>query len=150
MMSLSFGRPAAEACLRGECREREIVGTVRFYPYCDGVLVAAELCGLPDPDGVYAFHIHEGCSCEGRGFPETGGHYDPEDRPHPEHAGDLPPIFAHKGRAFMAVYTGRFCLSEIIGRTIVLHARPDDFTSQPAGAAGAKIACGEIRRVGCR
>ncbi len=35
-------------------------------------------------------------------------------------------------------------------RTIVLHARPDDFTSQPAGAAGAKIACGEIRRVGCR
>lgn len=149
-MSVSFGRAAAIACLRGECRGRKITGTVRFYPYCSGVLVAAELHGLPDPDGIYAFHIHEGRSCEGRGFPETGGHFDPEDRPHPEHAGDLPPIFSYGGRAFMAVYTGRFTIPEIIGRTVVLHAQPDDFTTQPSGAAGAKIACGEIRRVGCR
>lgn len=147
-MSLSFGRAAAAACLRGEGCGRDIVGTVRFYPSCDGVLVVAELRGLPDPEGIYAFHIHEGCSCEGEGFPRTGGHYNPENRPHPAHAGDLPPVFAHRGRAFMAVYTGRFTISEIIGRTIVLHARPDDFTSQPAGAAGEKIACGEIRRVG--
>lgn len=148
-MSLFFGRPAAAACLRGEGCGREILGKVRFYPYCDGVLIAAEFSGLPDPDGVYAFHIHEGRSCEGRGFPQTGGHFNPEARPHPGHAGDLPPVFSNGGRAFMAVYTAHFTIPEILGRTVVLHAQPDDFTTQPSGASGAKIACGEIRRTGC-
>ena len=44
----------------------------------------------------------------------------------------------------MAVYTKRFYPEEIVGRTAVIHSKPDDFTSQPSGNAGEKIACGEI------
>ena len=45
-----------------------------------------------------------------------------------------------------AVVTDRFTISDIIGRTVVIHKSPDDFTTQPSGNAGAKIACGEIKR----
>ena len=96
---------------------------------------------------MFAFHIHEGDSCAGESFPETGGHYNPAARPHPWHAGDLPPLFSHDGSAFLAVRTGRFSLQEILGKTVVIHRQPDDFTTQPSGAAGEKIACGVIRRV---
>ena len=46
--------------------------------------------------------------------------------------------------AYMCVYTDRFTISEIIGRTVIIHNMLDDFTSQPSGNAGEKIACGEI------
>ncbi|MCX7614928.1 MAG: superoxide dismutase family protein, partial [Clostridiales bacterium] len=65
---------------------------------------------------------------------------------HPGHAGDLPPLFGNYGHAFMAVFTGRVSVSEIIGRTVIIHASPDDFTTQPSGNSGKKIACGQIYR----
>lgn len=150
-MELQLGRPAAVAAVSGEGAGSAIRGTVRFFPFRRGVLVVADICGLPRnrpcPDGVFAFHIHRGGSCEGEGFPLTEGHYDQERRPHPCHAGDLPPLFSNDGSAYMAVYTRRFTVPEIVGRTVVIHAMPDDFTTQPAGAAGEKLACGLIRRV---
>ena len=74
------------------------------------------------------------------------GHLNPGDCPHPHHAGDLPPLFGCAGRALLAVYTDRFRVPEILGRTVVIHSGPDDFTSQPAGNSGSKIACSVIRR----
>ena len=47
----------------------------------------------------------------------------------------------------MAVLTDRFRIPEIIGRTVVIHSGRDDFTSQPAGDSGTRIACGVIRPV---
>lgn len=64
--------------------------------------------------------------------------------PHPFHAGDLPPLLSCKGRAYLAVITGRFCVKDVIGRSVVIHAGPDDLHTQPAGNAGAKIGCGVI------
>ena len=123
-------------------------GRVRFLPHRDGVLVVAQIEGLPENDaGFFGFHIHEGASCGGSGFGETGGHYDPAARPHPRHAGDLPPLLSAGGRAFLSVVTDRFCVEDIVGKTIVIHEKPDDFTSSPAGNAGGKIACGEIHRM---
>jgi Cu-Zn family superoxide dismutase len=58
----------------------------------------------------------------------------------------MPPLFAGTGRAFLAFFTDRFTVDEIIGRTVVVHAKPDDFTTQPSGNSGSKIACGQIRR----
>ena len=46
----------------------------------------------------------------------------------------------------MNFLTDRFTLKEIIGRTVVIHSMPDDFTSQPSGNSGEKIACGVIKR----
>lgn len=65
---------------------------------------------------------------------------------HPDHAGDLPPLMRSNGNAFSAVVTDRFTPSDIVGRTVVIHSNPDDFSTQPSGNAGKKIACGVIRR----
>ncbi len=123
-------------------------GTVRFFSRCAGTLVVADIAGLPPADtGFFAFHIHGSGDCRGAGFPGTGGHYDPAAAEHPRHAGDLPPLLSDHGRAYCQVLTGRFRVSDVIGKTVVIHAAPDDFKTQPSGNAGEKIACGVIRRV---
>lgn len=123
-----------------------IEGTVRFWQRRRGVLVTAEIRGLPESEaGFFAFHIHEGSSCGGADFAETKAHYNPCGMAHPRHAGDLPPLLGCRGRAYLQVLTDRFCLTDVIGRTVVIHEGVDDFTSQPAGNAGKKIACGLIR-----
>ena len=147
-------RPHAYANVKGQSRYPDIKGQVRFYQTLYGVVVASELMGLPkvnDPCAapIYAFHIHEGSLCTGNAsdpFANAKSHYNPEFCPHPYHVGDLPPIFNADGYAFAAALTDRFTVDEIMGRTVILHAGLDDFTSRPAGNAGAKMACGEIRR----
>lgn len=120
-------------------------GTVRFFQRCDGVLVEAEVTGLPRTEtGFFAFHIHEGGSCSAADFSQTGSHFNPGGTRHPNHAGDLPPLLAVCGKAWMKVLTDRFCVEEILGKTVVIHAEPDDFHTQPSGNAGRKIACGVI------
>ena len=44
----------------------------------------------------------------------------------------------------MMVFTDRFQPQDVVGRTVIIHDQPDDFTSQPSGNSGEKIACGEI------
>jgi Cu-Zn family superoxide dismutase len=56
-------------------------------------------------------------------------------------------LLSVNGQAYLAVQTNRFTIDEIIGRTVVIHEGVDDFSSQPAGNAGRKIACGVIRKV---
>lgn len=148
-MSGKFNGNTAFAELRGDSGHRGIRGYVMFEQSPRGVLVTARVSGLPkgaDGMGVYGFHIHEGGGCSGEDFAATRGHFDPKNRPHPFHAGDLPPLFGNNGFAYMSVFTNRFTVNEIIGRTVVIHSDPDDFTSQPAGNAGEKIACGVIVR----
>lgn len=136
------------ACVRGE---GGLSGTVKFFPRRDGTLVVAEIFGLPEgtDEGFFAFHIHEGDSCcgESEGFPETGGHFNPRGAAHPGHAGDLPPLLSCNGYAYGAVFTDRFRVRDIIGRTAVIHEGADDFHTQPAGNSGTKIACGVIKRI---
>lgn len=148
-MRIPSGRPAAIARMGGEGPAAGLSGYVRFYQMRDGVLVTADISGLPKDSetGIFAFHIHEGGACTGAGYADTGGHYNPAHTQHPRHAGDLPPLFACRGRASMAVLTDRFRVAEIIGRTVVIHSDPDDFHTQPSGNAGSKIACGVIRGV---
>ena len=123
-----------------------IHGDVQFQQKPNGVLVTAYVTGLPDdnPSGFFAFHIHEGNRCCGKDFADTGSHYTPDDQEHPNHAGDLPPLLSCDGTAYLSVLTDRFCLRDVIGRTVVIHSMPDDFTTQPSGNAGKKIACGVI------
>lgn len=145
-------RAAARADIRGGkaaegLSEETISGEAIFVQKSDGVLVTVKVRGLPpNRSGFFALHIHGGSSCAGAGFPKTGGHFDPGGVPHPDHAGDLPPLLSAGGEAYMQVLTNRFTVGEVIGRTIVIHMGPDDFTSQPAGNAGEKIACGAIKR----
>lgn len=144
--------PDARAILTGSPDYPGIHGSVSFYQTIDGVVLVAQINGLPSgsepcASDVFGFHIHEGNSCTGNRedpFASAGGHYNPHDCPHPAHAGDLPPLFGNHGYAFMAFLTDRFTVKEVVGRTVIIHASPDDFTTQPSGNSGAKIACGRI------
>jgi len=139
--------PRVIARIQGENGYPQLHGMVRFFQRRDGVIIEAEIHGLPKMEtGFFAFHIHEGSSCVGNGFPATGGHFNPAKTVHPDHAGDLPPLLSAHGNAYMKVFSDRFCVNEIIGRTVIIHSNPDDFYTQPSGNAGTKIACGVIQK----
>ena len=111
-------------------------------------MVEAEIFGLPNSNlpgssSFYAMHIHDSGDCSDH-FSHTGLHYNPQNALHPDHAGDMPPLLGNQGYAFSVFYDKRYTIQEIIGRSVIIHEKPDDFTSQPAGNAGDKIACGTI------
>lgn len=140
--------PNAVARITGGAEAPQLSGCIAFYQENGCVLVAARISGLPKESetGFFGFHIHQGRNCSGAGFSGTGSHYNPAERVHPAHAGDLPPLLECRGRAYLSFRTDRFSVNDIIGRTVVIHSDPDDFHTQPAGNAGKKIACGVIRK----
>ncbi len=155
LLSLLHSRPQAVANIVGNKSYPGLSGTVRFYQTGKGVIVLAEISGLPHSDlpcqdRVFGFHIHQGTTCGGNmddPFADAMSHYDPYGCGHPHHAGDLPPLFGNNGFALSLFLTCRFSVDEIIGRTIIIHDLPDDFTTQPSGGSGSKVACGVIRRM---
>ena len=157
MQFVNFGKlfsrmPDAVAIIKGSREYPSIWGVVRFYTVESGVMVRAEIKGLPIDHGkcalnIFGFHIHSGTSCIGNGddpFALADGHYNRGECPHPRHAGDLLPLMGVKGRAVSAFLTDRFTVSEVRGKAVIIHSMPDDFTTQPAGNSGKKIACGII------
>ncbi len=149
------GRPNAIAIITGNPEYPNILGEALFYDTPFGVLVGCDVSGLPYSSencgaGVFGIHIHEGRGCTGRRadyFYDTLGHYNPYRCEHPHHAGDMPPLFENAGYAFSCFLTTRFVLEDVISKTIVIHRDPDDFTTQPGGNAGNRIACGDIKKV---
>ena len=145
-------KPHAVAKIQGSSYYPKTKGMVKFYQTKEGVIVSCEISRLPVSEDVckepiFAIHIHEGGSCSGNAkdfFANAGSHYNPKGCPHPYHAGDLPPLFGVNGFAFSMFLTNRFTAEEIIGKTVIIHSAPDDFTSQPSGNSGMKIACGVI------
>lgn len=152
METALYQRPAAYARLIAAPGYTSLSGIVRFYSTQSGVLVNAEVYGLPSTNEacapyIHGFHIHEGGSCTGNAndpFANAGMHYNPSGCPHPEHAGDMPPLFSNNGFAWMIYFTDRFTIPEIIGKTVIVHENSDDFHTQPSGNSGNKIACGVI------
>ena len=140
--------PNAIARIFGGGSYQAVFGIVKFTQCGDGVMVEADIHGLPRTEtNFFAFHIHEGDNCGGEGFSDSGTHFNPGKDLHPNHAGDLPPLQGNCGKAYMKVLTGRFHVGEVIGRTVILHAGPDDFHTQPSGNPGEKIARGVIRKI---
>ncbi len=138
----------AIAHIKGSETAPRLSGYVKFLQMKNYVLVVTNIKGLPyNNTGFFGFHIHEGHSCTGENFSDTGNHYNPQKTPHPSHAGDMPPLIYCNGGAYMTVATNRFQLREIIGKTVVIHDMADDFNTQPSGNAGTKIGCGKIIKV---
>ncbi len=147
-MNSNFYKPQAIAVIKGGIFAPTVSGTVKFYQKEACVLVVADIKGLQKTDtGFFGFHIHEGSDCGGIDFSNTKSHYNPDGTPHPKHAGDLPPLMLCGDTAHSSVLTNRFKVSDIIGRTVVIHDMADDFTSQPSGNSGEKIACGIIKKL---
>ena len=144
MFSEIFGTPSAKSEVRGNEMYPEIRGDVLFYEMYGGTVVVATIKNLLGSNGFHGFHIHEGIRCEKM---MQGGHYNPTNQAHPQHAGDMPPLLSNRGNAFCAFYTNRFYPEDVIGKTVVIHAMPDDFKSQPSGNPGTILACGVIEEV---
>ncbi|MGN0543767.1 MAG: superoxide dismutase family protein [Acutalibacteraceae bacterium] len=137
---LSRSRPNAVAQICGYADHPEICGTLMLYQSPAGVFAVVSVGGFPKEFGcgkVLGMHIHD---------PETGKHFNPCGTEHPNHAGDMPPLFVEGCDAWTAFLTERFKVCDVIGKTIVIHKQRDDFTSQPSGDSGEKLAFGEIRR----
>lgn len=153
IISVLRRKPNAVAEVKGSADLPQLSGLVSFYQTNAGVIVCAEIIGLAKSEDlcggrIFAFHIHDGDECTGSAddpFANAGKHLDPNGCAHPYHAGDLPPLFESSGLALCVFLTDRFCVREIIGKTVMIHDKPDDFTTQPSGNAGKKIACGVIR-----
>lgn len=149
---LQYNRPQATAWVNGNTANPQLSGLIKFYQTSyGGVLVEAEIFGLPEKKdsktgSFFGMHIHQSGNCSDN-FSNVGTHYNPGKEAHPFHAGDLLPLLDNQGYAWSAFYTKRFTVTEIIGRSVIIHANPDDFTTQPSGNSGAMIGCGEIRRI---
>lgn len=147
--------PAAAAHIRGSEEFPDIKGVVQFYKAEQGVLVITEVMQLPSGNkicdkGIYAVHIHEGAECTGNTmdpFANAMTHYNPDNCGHPYHAGDMPPLFENEGYALTVFVTNRFKVEDVIGKTVIVHDKRDDFTTQPSGDSGRKIACGVIEPI---
>ena len=149
---LSTNMPQAVALMKGNDNYPNLNGVVKFYavPY-RGTIVEAEIQNLPggvegDANAFFGFHIHENGDCS-ESFQNTGNHYNPSGAAHPFHAGDMPPLMSTRGYAWTAFFDARIKVADILGKSVVIHRMPDDFTSQPAGDAGEKIACGVIETI---
>ena len=146
---------SAVATIKGSSKYPDIKGYAYFTLTEDGTAVSIAVRGFPNSaqncdSPVFAVHIHEGHSCSGNEsdrFADTLSHWNPENCPHPFHAGDMPSLFTAGTKASFAFLTDRFTPQEVVGKTIVIHKNYDDYCTQPSGASGEKIACGEIKFV---
>lgn len=135
-----------------------VSGKLRLIPMQGGVHITGEIGGFK-PGSFHGFHIHEKGDCSAADASSAGGHFNPAAQPHgramqgAHHAGDSDNLVADaKGVAkveahIMGVSLGGGAANDIAGRAIVVHAAADDYTSQPAGNAGARVACGVIKVV---
>ena len=128
------------------------VGTATLTQTAHGVLIAADLHDMKP--GKHAIHLHETGKCEGPAFKSAGGHFNPAKKQHGfmtaegPHAGDLPNIdVGPEGKARAELIAGDASLDALQanGAALVLHAKADDYNTQPAGDAGDRVACGVIQ-----
>jgi len=151
-MSSSDGPALASAGLMATTGNKT-VGEVTFEQLDGKVRVTAQVIGLK-PNQEHGLHIHEVGDCSSGDGMSAKGHFNPYGKPHGKgsdrHAGDLPNLKADKGgRAKMTVDLDILTVTpgpaSVIGRGIIVHVQPDDYTSQPVGNAGARMACGVIK-----
>ena len=153
---LASAAPSATATLRDA--QGKTVGTATLTPGDGGVKIAVSVSGVAP--GLHGFHVHAVGKCEGPDFKSAGGHFNPAakehglENPKGAHAGDMPNLSVGadgvgKGE-FLArgasLAPGPGSLFPDGGTAVVLHASPDDMKSDPAGNAGARIACGVVER----
>lgn len=134
------------------------VGKVLLSEEPEGVGMDISVYNLPS--GIHALHIHDVGKCDPPDFASAGAHFNPHGKKHglqnPEgpHGGDLPNLeVTSEGSAGLALIKRRITLGEGDhslfhpgGTSFIIHENTDDEVTDPAGNAGARIACGVIEK----
>jgi Cu-Zn family superoxide dismutase len=152
--SMPGGGPSATAVLEAT-KGNTAGGTVNFAQQGDKVVVTARVSGLAP--GGHGFHLHEKGDCSSGDGMSAGGHFNPLAKPHSHpltverHAGDMPMLVADSsGVATLTIDLDVITIgagaTDIVGRSVIVHKDADDFRTQPTGNAGARVACGVIRK----
>lgn len=161
-MAALAGAQGSSAAHSSELKDGKgnVVGTVTVTGAPHGVVLRVEAKGLTP--GWHGIHIHEKGECSDAAFKSAGGHVHAKTpathgllNPDANEAGDLPNIFvASDGTANAEFFTnavtldgaeGKPALLDADGSSIVIHASPDDYKTQPIGGAGARVACSVIK-----
>ena len=134
-------------------RGNTTAGNVFFAQEGGDVVLRGRITGLK-PNQVHGFHVHEKGDCSSDDAMSAGGHLNPDGKRHgpptdEHHAGDIPSIKADDNgvatvRARIAGTLLGSGAADVAGKALVVHASPDDYTTQPTGNSGARIACGVI------
>ena len=145
----------AKAVIQGKSGT-ETSGSVTFKEE-NGMVEMTALLSNISKSGKHAIHIHAKGDCSSDDGKSAGGHWNPTDHDHGEwgegsfHIGDIGNLeIDEKGNGIISKKTDLWCIGcgdpnkDIIGKAIIIHAGADDMTSQPSGAAGARIGCAEI------
>ena len=130
-----------------------VSGKVTFTKAEGGVRVQAEISGLKE--GPHGFHVHEFGDCSAVDGASAGGHFNPGGKPHghhgmgEHHTGDLPSLKADASGVAAIHFESRTIrvggsANDIVGKGLIVHRDPDDFTTQPTGNAGPRLACAVI------
>lgn len=130
-------------------------GAVSFTQKGDKVTLSAKVSGLAP--GGHGFHIHEKGDCSAPDGTSAGGHFNPTGKAHgnpasPEHhAGDMPMLQADaSGNASLTAELDAVAIgggvTDIVGKSVIVHKDADDFKTQPTGNSGARVACGIITK----
>ncbi|AMN50140.1 MULTISPECIES: superoxide dismutase family protein [unclassified Psychrobacter] len=151
-----FSQPALKSTIKTVDSNNKEVGQVFLRPVDGGVQVYGKLMNMT-PGKTVSLHIHETGSCADMGK-AAGGHFNPDNFPHSNpddmkgHAGDLPNLTANAdgvatinyvNKQISAAQTGKYSVNRL---AFIVHGGVDDYTSQPAGNAGDRIACGIIEK----
>ncbi|MBP2280293.1 Cu-Zn family superoxide dismutase [Psychrobacter sp. PL15] len=151
-----LNQPVLKSTLNTTDADQREVGQVYLRPVDGGVQVYGKLTNMT-PGQTVALHIHETGSCDVMGK-SAGGHFNPDNQPHSNpddmngHAGDLPNLTANDNgvatinyvnKKISAAEAGKYSVNRL---AFIVHAGADDYTSQPSGASGDRIACGIIEK----
>lgn len=149
----SFGKTKVEL----KDAQGKDVGSVVIWDAGSGVVLKLQLHDLTP--GEHAIHFHQTPKCEAPDFKSAGGHFNPEgkkhgfDSPEGHHAGDMKNFtVGADGKASAEVKDDEVTLKDgahsllTNGAAIVVHAKADDYKTDPAGASGDRVACGVITK----
>ena len=151
-----LSQPTLKSTIHTVSGDKKEVGQVFLRPVDDGVQVYGKLMNLK-PGQTVALHIHETGSCADMGK-AAGGHFNPDNKPHANpddmngHAGDLPNLTANENGVATINYVNKKISANEAGKysvnrlAFIVHGGTDDYTSQPAGNAGDRVACGIIEK----
>lgn len=154
--SSAVGETAAQAAVQlAPTKGNTANGGLKIAAAGTGVRISGMVQGLK-PDSEFGFHFHEKGDCSAPDATSAGAHFNPTNQQHgsPQgqrhHAGDMPNVKSDaQGVAEVSIDNPDVSLqtgqpNDVVGKALVMHAKPDDYKTQPSGNSGDRIACGVI------